>query len=235
MKKRIALLLVMCLLPACALGEISWPQDPTPGQAQLADYIAAVNAHLTELSLPEINTVYECYPGFAVLGVMREGASELVPDGVEMTFTLHSDAVNTLQLRVSDPDLFAGIAAACIRAASPGMTLQEARTQPDAYVRAVKENPRRAFEDEVAALNGEAPRVYYAYYPNQYADGVNWLQLTLVFPLGGTGGAISATPTPPPAADDADTEFAGYFSQDEHTHLEVFTTPTPEPDSAAAE
>ena len=32
-----------------------------------------------------------------------------------------------------------------------------------------------------------------------------------------------------------DPEYEGYFSTDDYTHLEVFTTATPEPGSAAAE
>ena len=35
--------------------------------------------------------------------------------------------------------------------------------------------------------------------------------------------------------EEADPDYDGYFSTDDYTHLEVFTTATPEPDSAAAE
>ena len=61
---------------------------------------------------------------------------------------------------------------------------------------------------------------------------MSWLQLTLIFPLAGYGNAmISATPTPPPASS---AEYEGY-DFDGGTHLEIFTTATPEPDSAAGE
>ena len=81
--------------------------------------------------------------------------------------------------------------------------------------------------------------MYYAYFPNQYSDEVNWLQMTLIFPLAGEWdgeGLILGT-----AADqeyipeDADPDYEGYLRDDDYTHYEVFSTATPEPDSAAAE
>ena len=39
--------------------------------------------------------------------------------------------------------------------------------------------------------------------------------------------------TPPPPTEDV--EYEGFFAQDNFNHLEIFTTPTPEPDSAAME
>ena len=89
-------------------------------------------------------------------------------------------------------------------------------------------------------MNGDVPRVYFAYYPNQYRDGVNWLQMTLVFPAAGEWNGESSlgiaeenqgTGLP----EDADPDYEGYWSKDDYTHLEVFETATPEPDSAAAE
>ena len=35
--------------------------------------------------------------------------------------------------------------------------------------------------------------------------------------------------------DDADQDYEGYYSRDDYNHFEVFSTATPEPDSAAAE
>ena len=90
-------------------------------------------------------------------------------------------------------------------------------------------------------MNGTIPRTYYAYFPNQYRDGNSWMQMTLIFPMAGTwdgdglvlgteGGAAFLEPE-----DEYDPDYEGYFSRDDYTHLETFTTPTPEPDSAAAE
>ena len=63
------------------------------------------------------------------------------------------------------------------------------------------------------------------------------LKLKTLSPEGGqveVDGSISAVgATPPPAT--STEEYEGYFSQDNYTHLEVFTSPTPEPDSAAME
>ena len=59
--------------------------------------------------------------------------------------------------------------------------------------------------------------------------------MTLIFARPGSeGGALSvAGSTPPPPT--GDEEYEGYFSQDNYAHLEIFVTPSPEPDSAAME
>ena len=91
-----------------------------------------------------------------------------------------------------------------------------------------------SFEEEVIDLQGSQPRAYFAYYPNQYGDGKSWLQMTLIFARPGSeeAGLSLADATPAPHADE---EYEGYFSHDNYTHLEIFATPTPEPDSAAME
>jgi hypothetical protein len=91
-----------------------------------------------------------------------------------------------------------------------------------------------SFEENVVALQGSQPRAYFAYYPNQYGDGKSWLQMTLIFARPGSNeaGLALADATPAPNTDE---EYEGYFSQDNYTHLEVFASPTPEPDSAAME
>lgn len=238
-KRLAALLLAALLLPLPALAEIVWP-DQTAGQQQLKEYISRVNDNLAQLSQQPVNRLFECYDTFAVLGVT---ASEDAwgPEDVELTFTLSADCLTVLQLRVSSLERFAALAASCIQASCPeAMTLQDALVTPTLYMNQAIGNPANSFEDPVETLNGPSPRMYYAYYPNEYSDGVNWLQLTLVFPLGGISSASpSATLTPPPSDtsyydDNAETGYEGY-DYDGGTHLEIFTTATPEPDSAAGE
>ena len=44
-----------------------------------------------------------------------------------------------------------------------------------------------------------------------------------------------ASPKTPDRDSDQDAEYDGYYSTDDYEHLRIFTTATPEPDSAAAE
>ncbi|MGN1020467.1 MAG: hypothetical protein ACI4O7_08825 [Aristaeellaceae bacterium] len=238
-KRLAALLLAVMLLPLSALADIVWP-DQTAGQLQLKEYVTRVNDNLTQLGQQPVNRLFECYSTFAVLGVT---ASEEAwgPEDVELTFTMSTDCLTVLQLRVSSLEKFAALAASCIQASCPeAMTLQDALSTPTLYMNQAISNPANSFEDQVDTLGGPSPRMYYAYYPNEYSDGVNWLQLTLVFALGGISSASpSATMTPPPSDtsyydDNAETGYEGY-SYDGGTHLEIFTTATPEPDSAAME
>lgn len=238
MFKRLAALLLVCmLLPFSAGAELAFPAD-TAGQIQLRDYIDRVNANLLTQGQAEVNALFECYTGFATLGITQQ-PDATTPEDVELTFLLYDDCLNSLQLRVSSPEKFAAIAASCIQAACPDlMTLQEALTDPTSYASKVISAPDNSFEDVIETLNGPSARVYYAYYPDQYDNGVDWLQMTLIFPLGGiSNSSISATQTPPPAGygyydNNADTGYEGY-EYDGGTHLEIFTTATPEPDSAA--
>ena len=241
MSKRLSALLLICtlLLPTVACADILWP-DQTAGQVQLKEYILRVNENLAALGQPTVNSLFECYTGFAALGVTALPDST-TPEDVELTFMLYDSCLNSLQLRVSTPEKFAAIAGSCIQAASPdAITLEEALADPTRYMDKALGAPGNSFEDPLETLNGTSPRMYYAYYPNQYSDGVNWLQMTLVFPQGGvTGAAAYATETPPPDShayydDNTETGYEGY-DYDGGTHLEIFTTATPEPDSAAAE
>lgn len=233
MVKRICALLCALLLPISAMAEIIWPTPLTEGQTRLKEYIQLVNDNQSQQNRGWINSVFECYPGFASLGMTTQDMAE-IPEGVELFFTMEQDCLDTLQLRVNDPSRFPALAASCIQAASPtAISLEDALKDPSAYADKALKNPTNSFEDPVDALNGLTPRIYYAYYPNQYRDGVNWLQMTLVFPMpGASDAAVSATPTPPPPDTELEYDLTDY---DGGTHLEVFTTPTPEPDSPAGE
>ena len=147
---------------------------------------------------------------------------------------MNEDSLSQLQLRVNDPACFTALAASCIQAASPeAMTLQDAMTTPASHAARAQSEPANSYEEQVITGPGDAPRTYYAYYPNQYRDGVNWLQLTLIFPRSDAQAAtaISAV-TPPPADSEQEYEGTGY---DGGIHLEVFVTPTPEPDPFGGE
>ena len=239
MRKLAAMLLALMMILPTALAELSWPQLTTAGQEALRLYAERVNGNLESQGRPTVNTIFECYETFVTMGVTASGGAD-VPEGVEMTFLLGTDGVQTLQLRVNDAGQFAPLAAACIQACSPGaITLDAALAEASAYVQRTLDAPYTAFEDAVDPLQGPSPRVYYAYYPNQYSDRVDWWQLTLVFPLPGSADAPLAVTPEPPAMPDADQNEVYSMNtrtyEAEYQHLEVFLTPTPEPDSAANE
>ena len=228
-----ALVCALLLLPVFSLAEIIWPEPLHEGPARLKNYIELVNQNQSLQNRGWINSLFECYPTFATMGMTTFDMAE-IPEGVELFFTMENGFLDTLQLRVNDPSRFASLAASCIQAASPDViSLEDALADPAAHAEKAMQNPRDSFEDEVDLLNGLTPRVYYAYYPNQYRDQVNWLQMTLVFPLPGAGeSAVAVTPTPRPADTEQEYDLTDY---DGGTHLEVFTTATPEPDSPAGE
>ena len=231
--------LLVLLSAAGALAELPW-NIRTEGQEMLKAYIGQVNLILQEQGEQPVNSLFEQYEKLAVLGItLREDSPE--PEGVEITVSLLPKTINQLQLRVSDTARFPAIAAAFLRALNPEATTTEAAIRvPKQKAEQAAKNPQTSFEDEVEELNGTQPRVYYAYYPNQFRDGVSWLQMTIIFPLEGTWDGVSVTTAAtetraPDTYSGNDADYEGYFSKDDYTHLEYFTTPTPEPDSAAAE
>ena len=230
----LALLLAATLSFSCALGEIAWPAATTAGQQALIDYIAQVNANLQTLGAGQINSLFDYGVSTVVLGVTAVEDAE-IPESVEITVQLYDNTLNTLELRCSDASRFTNLAAACIQAASPDtITLADASKTPAQYARKAMANASNSFADEVQPLNGPSARTYYAYYPNQYHNGVNWLQMTLVFPLVGYDEA-GVYATPALNTDNGNVEYEGYQPTDDLTHFEVFTTATPEPDSPAGE
>ena len=239
-KRFIALFLVLALIPVCSLADLKL-RDETPGQKMLKTYMANVNAFLVEQGELEVNTIFDQNQQVVELGITAAENAEL-PEDVTVTVYLYYDSINSLLLKVSDVTRFPAIAAAFVQALSPKtMTGQDALKEPAARAKTAAETPANSFEDQTEELNGTAPRTYYAYFPNQYRDGVNWIQLTIIFPMEGywneeTGVISGETETKPPSYDsDQDKEYEGYYSNDNYEHYETFTTPTPEPDSAAAE
>ena len=239
MKKLAALLLCLMLFSAAA-AEIEWPAALTSGQAALRHYVDKVNLTLTQQGAGVIDMQYELYPAFASLGM----DGEETPDTVEMQFRLGEGGMHSLVLRSWDPDKFQQTAAACLAASTSATTLEAAESLVRNYADVLRADLTAAksgsamthsFEETVNDLQGDQPRAYFAYYPNQYGDGRHWLQMTLIFARPGSiDGSISAAgATPPPAT--STEEYEGYFSQDNYSHFEIFASPTPEPDSAAME
>ena len=234
------LLALLILAPAGGLADLKL-KEGTPAQKMLKEYITNVNEFLVEQGEMEINRIFEQYDQVTVLGITYSDDAEL-PEGIEITVYLYYDSPNSLQLRVNNAARFPKIAAAFLRALSPAtMTMADALAKPAARAKKAETDPANSFEDEIEELNGTTPRAYYAYFPNQYHDGVNWLQMTIIFPLEGYWDAESGvidgeTPTRgPDTYSGNDAEYDGYFSGDDFEHLEIFMTPTPEPDSAAWE
>ena len=233
--RRLAALIMTCvLLTGTALADIAWPQQMNPAQTMLMAYVTRINEGLAAAGQPQINALFELYPAFAVLGISSD-PSTMIPEGVEMTFTMHQDTLNTLDLRVSDPELFPTLAGLCISSVDASISQDEARKYAEGYARRAIASPLSSFEEEPDLTNSTTVKAYFAYYPNQFGDGNSWLQMTLIFARpGSVDGSISAVgATPPPAT--STEEYEGYFSQDNYSHFEVFASPTPEPDSAAME
>jgi len=235
MKKLVSLLLCL-LMMTTACAEIEWPASLSTGQAALRNYLDTVNLTLTQQGAGVIDMAYELYPAFASLGM--DGAD--APETVEIAFLLGSDGLHSLTLRLCDADRFQQVAAACLAAASASTTLESALTLTGRYADVMRKDEAsgdmtHSFEEDVNDLQSDQPRAYFAYYPNQFGDGHSWLQMTLIFARpGSTDSSLAlAGATPAPPAEDV--EYEGFFAQDNFTHLEIFATPTPEPDSAAME
>ncbi|MBR6667386.1 MAG: hypothetical protein IKL25_03370 [Clostridia bacterium] len=240
MKKLAALLLCLMMLLSSALAEIEWPTTLTTGQARLRNYVDMVNLTLSQLGGGAIDMKYELYTTFASLGM--DGAD--VAETVEIYILLGEDGLYSLTLRICDPDKFELVAAACLASSSSAISVDSARQLTGKYADVLRKDQAarqsdpdamtHSFEEDVVDLQGSQPRAYFAYYPNQYGDGKDWLQMTLIFARPGSADAALAVAESTPAPD-SDEEYEGYFSQDNYTHLETFATPTPEPDSAAME
>ena len=243
MVKRICgLLLILVLLAGSSRADLKL-FEKTPGQQMLRTYMANVNEYLLENGEEEINKIFDQQNTVVEMGITaNEDVYE--PQDVTVTVYLSYGSIYYLLLRVNDANRFPRIAAAFRRALNPQtITAEEAQKKPAERASKAVKNPTDSFEDQVEEekLQGTAPREFYAYYPNQYHDGENWMQLMIIFPLEGywdeERGIISGeTGTKPPPSDEGQDEgYEGYNPSDDYTHLETFTTPTPEPDSAAAE
>jgi len=238
MKKLAALLLCLLMIPFAALADIEWPDNMHAGQRQLRDYVETANAALEATRTGVINMKYEMYSTFASLGMdgieMPEDPFSDFTIPVEIYVSMSAEGLHSLQLRMHETERFAAVAAACLHAASPtAVSVEQARVITDAYAASIKAAPSAGFEEEVETLQGSQPRAYFAYFPNQFRDNRNWVQMTLIFARPGSVDAPVVVPisTPEPEA----TEDQVWLADDNFTHLEIFASPTPEPDSAAME
>ena len=235
-----AVVIALLLIPAIASAGMKWDQS-TPALKMMKNYIETASELLKENGEKPINRLFECYDTLVVLAITEEDNAE-IPEGVTITADLYLNVPDRLQLLVNDPDRFPLIAASLIKALyGENMTLEDAILVPRNRAERAKNNPSDSFEETVEELNGENLQVFYAYYPNAYLSGENWLQMTIVFPLeeewDELGAPVSGTEAKQgqPAPDDADPDYEGFYSQDDFSHFEFFVTPTPEPDSAAME
>ena len=244
MVKRIcALLLALLLLMAgSSLADLKL-NGSTPAQKSLKTYLENVNAFLAESGEQEINHIFDQLKTVVELGI-TSSQDAYEPEDVTVTVYLYTGSINYLVLRVNDAGRFPKIAAAFRRALNPQtMTQEEALKMPAQRAKKAVQNPTDSFEDKVEEekLNGINFREFYAYYPNQYRDGVNWIQLLIIFPQEGywneETGIIDneSKPKTEDREEDQAKEYDGYYSVDEYEHLSITVTPTPEPDSAAAE
>lgn len=250
MVKRIcALLAVFILLVTGSSFADLKLKDKTPAQKMLAAYIGNVNEFLAENGEMELNRIFDEQNSVVEIGITLSD-EDFEPDVVADIY-MRYDSLHYLVLRVNSTDRFPAIAGAFIRALDPEtMTQEESLKTPAERARKAAANPNDSFSDhefdiyaekEQEILNGERPQSFYAYYPNQYHNEENWLQLMIIFPLNGYwnggSGVISeeAQPRTPDRDSDQDKEYDGYYAADDYEHLRVFTTATPEPDSAAAE
>lgn len=236
MKKRLAALLLCLLMMSCACAEIEWPVAMTSGQAALRNYVDTVNLTLSQLGAGAIDMQYEIYPAFASLGM--DGAD--APETAELSFLLGDGGMHSLTLRLCDADRFVKVATACLAASSSGISLEHAQSIVAPYANVMRmdqasQTMTHSFEEPVTDLQGDQPRAYFAYYPNQFGDGRSWLQMTLIFARPGSTAMGLAAADATPAPNKEENEYEGFFSQDNFNHLEVFASPTPEPDSAAME
>ena len=250
MVKRIcALLTILFILTAGgSLAELKL-KNTTPAQKMLATYIGNVNEFLAENGEMELNRIFDEQNTIVELGITTSD-EDYEPD-VVVDIYLRYDSLYYLILRVNSTDRFPAVAGAFLRALNPlTMTKEESLKKPAAKAKKAASAPGDSFRDhefdiyaekEQEILNGEQPQSFYAYFPNQYHNEENWLQLMIIFPLAGywneeTGVINDEDPDKIQDRDsDQADEYEGYYAVDDYEHLRVYTTATPEPDSAAAE
>ena len=241
MVKRIFLpaFVIIIFFSAAFAADLKWQTD-TPAQQMLKAYIESANQYLSEYGENPVNSLFEIYPAIAVMGITDKPNAEM-PEDVEITVTLLNDRMNQLQLRVCDTDRFPGIAASLIRALyGENISAEDALSTPADRAAKAKKDPKNSFEETIDELSGTVPRFYYAYYPDQYHDGKSWIQMTIIFPkdTSWAGKDMIVGTTEEKGVDPesgVSEDYEGYYSTDDYSHFELFVTPTPEPDSAAAE
>ena len=239
--RRIFLLLTVLLLSfSTAFAGIVWPEETT-GQKVLKNYIERVNEYLIQQGETPVNSIFEIYHLLAVFGItLSDDAS--IPEDVEITVRLSDDTLDSLELIVRDINRFPAIASSFLLALFPenSTAAENAAKVPAEKAQQAARNPDTSFGEKVYEGKGNAPRIYYNYYPDQYGSREKWLVMTIIFPHKDSwDGYDVLTVTDEEKVYIPDEEigeaYEGYYSEDDYSHYDVFVTPTPEPDSAAAE
>ena len=249
MVKRICtLLLILVMIAGCGIADGLDLMESTPAQKMLKNYMSQVNDFLIKNGDLEINKIFDQTEKCVELGVVSnpDDTEVFEPEGVAVTVYLNYDGIYYLLLRVSDVSRFPRVAGAFIRALNPNtITNEQAMATPAERAQKVVSNPSDSFVDyefdkyadrETEILNGEKPQITYAYYPNQYHDGKNWLQMMIIFPMpeywDQGDGVIRKVETTDPPSDESE---GVYYPDNRLVVMETYATPTPEPDSAAME
>ncbi len=244
MKRVWILVLALMLAAGAAAADLPWPEPMTAGQTALKEYVEAANANLVRLGEPPINSLFECWPAYAGLGITAEDGQEAPdqPGDIQIDVTLNEGGVLYLQIEMTDLERFPLVAAALIQAASHGtMSLEDARALLNDCMGRVADHPEYSFAGTPDYAQGDVPRAYFSYNIDVYGqEDVDSLSMTLVFARPGADGAAVSAPvpgvteaTPPPSNEDGNENWVGYFQPDDGAeHFELFVTPTPEPDSA---
>lgn len=249
----VILILIMILTAGSSQAGLKlW--ESTPGQQRLKAYIEKVNEFLLENGEEEINKCFDQRNDLVELGIVSDPDSEnsYMPEDVVVTVYMHYDSLYYMILRVNSAERFPKIASAFLRALNPRtMTPADSLKTPNERASKAVSNPKSSFVDvefdkyaekEIEIMSAEKPQTYYAYYPNQYKDGVSWMQLMIIFPAAEywdtengvitTGEDEAAKPYVDKMLPDG---YEGYFADDYYEHYREETSPTPEPDSAAGE
>ena len=237
--RRIFLLFIVLITAfSSASADIAWPEE-TNGQKVLKQYIESVNSFLTQQGETPVNSGFDIYPGFAVLGITHSDNAD-VPEDVEITVKLNDDTIDSLELIVRDIPRFPAIASSFLRALFQNAdSATDEISVPSQKAAQVIRDPDTSFGEEIYEDKGNAPRIYYNYIPKNY-DEKSWLVMTIIFPhIDSCDGSDILTIQDEEKTYIPDEEvgeaYEGYYSKDDYSHFDIFTTPTPEPDSAAAE
>ncbi len=254
-KRILTVILVLIMILTAGSGQAGlqlW--ESTPGQQRLKAYIEKVNTFLLENGEEEINKCFDQRNDLVELGVVSDPDSDnsYMPEDIVVTVNMHYDSLYYLILRVNSAERFPKIASAFLRALNPQtMTQADSMKTPIEKASRAVSNPNNSFADvefdkyaekETEIMSAEKPQTYYAYYPNQYQDRVNWMQLMIIFPVAeywdAENGVITAgeEDAAKPYVDNMLPDgYEGYFADDYYEHYREETSPTPEPDSAAGE
>ena len=212
-------------------------------QQELADYLdvnkQTISGYERGVRRPAGENSLEIYEKLAVLGITLSDDAE-IPEDVEITVMMSNDTLDSLELIVRNIRRFPVIASSFLLALLPENSISDTVRVPSEKSQQAIANPDLSFGEEIDYNKGNAPRIYYNYFPNRYNSGENWLVMTVIFPhkdLWDGSDVLTVKDEEKIYIPDEEIgeAYEGYYSEDDYSHYDVFVTPTPEPDSAAAE